>query len=1180
MSCDVTLKKKIVFTAITVAILIHVTMMSQNCLKVVAWNANGINSKWNYLDALRNNHDITFVMEHKMFECELFKLRDDCKFKVHAYASKTLPSYKFGNYFGHGGVAVYYKQNESMKIVPSMCNDRMITIEYDNGGCITYIIGVYLPQQRCQIASFSEYLGELEAVIEQCQIKGDVIVIGDTNCHFGDEVGIRTWGTTTGQAKKLLKMIKDKNLEIVDISHIASGPNYTYMKENIGKSYIDHIMISRSMVDKVIKCHVGEECMLNTSDHQEVSIHIKCLIAKENSFQNKIFKSRVAWNKLSPDQIYIQYTLPLQDELYTIWQILEHPICHYLNSKEETEELLKAVVGAIQEISRKNLPYTKYSKNVKPYWRYNKEALNGSHREKKNQYKKWCEVGRPRGDSIVYREYKRAKKVFRQNQKQAQYEYEASMIDEIENEDNIDNNFLWYLFRKARNINDTKNVNSIRDDKGDILTDPNEIVQEWSKYFHQLFEEPEANTDDILFENEVKDVVEKCKRDRTKQCDTDIFTTEGEVREMIKALKLNKACGYDEITGEHLKYGGNMLVKVITRLFNRCLELKIFPKIFKYGLLVVIPKPGKQDYLDKNNYRGITLLTTIGKLYEKLIKQKIEQDSRIRNCPITSSNQGAGKEKILSLHTNFLLRETISYANERNQSVHIACLDIEKAFDKVWQQGLLYKLHKKQINTTIWHIIEEFCQNFQLAINLGNFRSDWFSVKRGVHQGGPLSSLLFLLYFDDLLIMLQESKFAMTMYGINVTCPTYADDIAIVSNSRKGLQEMVNIAYNYSRRWKFRFNAKKCVTLSFGKNKDITEVSMGSESINEVDCISYLGTPLYTKKCKEKEEIQERIQNSYRRAWLIKAIGTSRLQINPYTFSKAYWAAVVTKLMYGLFLLDLTNNNLDEIDRFHINVARNIQGLNSNAPAVFALAGLKWQRLKTYMEKDLLKFIGSILNLDYGSIYKQVLLYRLLDKRNTYTNSLIQRFKKCCGKYEMKWYEAISENSVNFSMREWNKSVNINSKRVENNEWTATVLMYKSLQDFRKMDIDVESGFKWWMIGKWMPQWLYKIKVVFKFIVTNNEKCGYNCGCIEKQDMAHIIFKCNKTKDNGKRYWDRVIEKMPNGLANDVNVMTDEEKVIFIYSCLNGVIEKEWYDLYESLIQYVYNMIKTWYESL
>ena len=135
-------------------LIVAVVIEMQKQLKIVAWNANGLCNRWNYLDVIRQKHDITFVSEHKMFNCELFKLNDDANYKVHACASRSLPDDKFGSYFGHGGVAMYWhiKDDHAIKILSHLCNDRMITLQYNEGNENIFVIGVYLPQQRCQVS--------------------------------------------------------------------------------------------------------------------------------------------------------------------------------------------------------------------------------------------------------------------------------------------------------------------------------------------------------------------------------------------------------------------------------------------------------------------------------------------------------------------------------------------------------------------------------------------------------------------------------------------------------------------------------------------------------------------------------------------------------------------------------------------------------------------------------------------------------------------------------------------------------------------------------------------------------------------------------------------------------------------------------------------------------------------
>ncbi len=146
---------------------------------------------------------------------------------------------------------------------------------------------------------------------------------------------------------------------------------------------------------------------------------------------------------------------------------------------------------------------------------------------------------------------------------------------------------------------------------------------------------------------------------------------------------------------------------------------------------------------------------------------------------------------------------------EYHSTVYIACLDIEKAFDKVWQNGLLYKLYQKGLNQHLWKIISDSFRDFKCCISIAGMRSDWFTIVQGVHQGGPLSGLLHQLYIDDMLNQLLQSGYGAKIYDIDVGCPTFADDVELVILSPIGLQNMLDICFRYSGKWKFKFSILK-----------------------------------------------------------------------------------------------------------------------------------------------------------------------------------------------------------------------------------------------------------------------------------------------------------------------------------------------------------------------------------
>ncbi len=99
---------------------------------------------------------------------------------------------------------------------------------------------------------------------------------------------------------------------------------------------------------------------------------------------------------------------------------------------------------------------------------------------------------------------------------------------------------------------------------------------------------------------------------------------------------------------------------------------------------------------------------------------------------------------------------------------------------------------------------------------------------------------------------------------------------------------------------------------------------------------------MYTKSSQEIEEIELRIERAYKKVWMLKSIRSRRIQINHMTFSKGYWAAIVSNVCYVLFPTSIQNKTLDILDKIHVDIARNIQGMAPNIPAIVALAGMKW----------------------------------------------------------------------------------------------------------------------------------------------------------------------------------------------------------------------------------------------
>ena len=109
-----------------------------------------------------------------------------------------------------------------------------------------------------------------------------------------------------------------------------------------------------------------------------------------------------------------------------------------------------------------------------------------------------------------------------------------------------------------------------------------------------------------------------------------------------------------------------------------------------------------------------------------------------------------------------------------------------------------------------------FYEKFTCYVQVGNNTSDGFEPLQGILQGAPCSMFMFQVFINELLNLLTSSIYCITVNGVKVSCPAYADDITVLSLSSEGLQPLLSIAHKFSLKWRLSFNSDKCKVLKFG----------------------------------------------------------------------------------------------------------------------------------------------------------------------------------------------------------------------------------------------------------------------------------------------------------------------------------------------------------------------------
>ncbi|GFV45283.1 probable RNA-directed DNA polymerase from transposon BS [Trichonephila clavipes] len=180
-----------------------------------------------------------------------------------------------------------------------------------------------------------------------------------------------------------------------------------------------------------------------------------------------------------------------------------------------------------------------------------------------------------------------------------------------------------------------------------------------------------------------------------------------EIIHYIKHVNSKKAPGKDLITNRMLKNFPIKLILILTILVNKILKFNHFPENWKEAIIFPINKPGKDPHL-ATSYRPISLLSTIGKLTESIILLRLKNFINSNN--LLNPNQYGFTTKLSTLHPLLRLTEHIS-EGFRKKSTGAVFLDIQKAFDRVWINGLTFKLISYNIPPPMIHLIHSYLTN-------------------------------------------------------------------------------------------------------------------------------------------------------------------------------------------------------------------------------------------------------------------------------------------------------------------------------------------------------------------------------------------------------------------------------------------------------------------------------------
>ena len=408
---------------------------------------------------------------------------------------------------------------------------------------------------------------------------------------------------------------------------------------------------------------------------------------------------------------------------------------------------------------------------------------------------------------------------------------------------------------------------------------------------------------------------------------------------------------------------------LILNIFNQILLLEYFPEEWAKGEVSAVFKQGDKN--DVNNYRGITVQSCLGKFFTRMMNNRLSKWADTND--ILYEGQYGFRSGRGTVDCLFILHSLIELLLAKGKKLYVAFIDYEKAYDYLSRAALWLKLINSGVSFKFIRIYKDMYSKLKLTVK--NDRSKrYFDSKAGVVQGESTSPLLFSIFVNDLEHSLNDTDIGTHVQDILIKILLFADDMAIFSETREGLQKGLDNLADYCLKWGIKVNTKKTKVVVFRKGgqlgRDDTWQYLG-QNVEVVPFFKYLGCFLSSggsfAKC-----IQE-LTNSARRAlFSLKKYFSKNDELLTSMKLNLFNSMVSPILFYCSEVWGC--RRADPIEKFHLYFLKNVLNVKTSTPNCFVYGELGVFPL--YIERQVrvikfwLKVIGMQENYNNSFLYK------------------------------------------------------------------------------------------------------------------------------------------------------------------------------------------------------------------
>jgi len=559
-----------------------------------------------------------------------------------------------------------------------------------------------------------------------------------------------------------------------------------------------------------------------------------------------------------------------------------------------------------------------------------------------------------------------------------------------------------------------------------------------------------------------------------------IHIMEDEVLDQLKALSANKATGPDNVSARILKEAGVSIVPSLTRLINMSLQTCEMPLAWKKANVIPLHKKGEKDIL--SNYRPISILSVVSKVFEKVIFKHVYNYLHSEN--FLTKHQSGFRPRDSTVNQLAYLYHTFSKALDDKLDVRLVFCDVSKAFDRVWHQGLIYKLNRAGITGPLLSWFTSYLKDRNQRVLIKGQHSEWGQIGAGVPQGSVLGPLLFLVYINDLV---ECVNCHIKLFADDTTLFMMLDDENLSANV---LNDNLCKVKDWADRWLVTFNPTKTESMVISNKRSSVHPPLyyGNVQIQEVDTHKHLGLT-FSSRLSWLPHIKSLLNNVSKLHGVLCRLKNT---LDRSVLYKIYKTFVRPKLEYASVIWsDCTEREKGVLERLQLSFARIVSGARKGTKNEHLYRDVKWLKLEERRQRNTLLFMHKLV---YGEA-PDYLVSLLPDKSINYNlrHNFIPQFRARTEKF--------------------NNSLIVNGIKL----WNSLPQHIKNIQEisvFKRAITRPETDNVLYSIGQRKIQIIHsqlrlECSLLASHLYNIHVKDSPNCSiCSVKEDSKHFFFEC------------------------------------------------------------------------